>query len=111
MSCVDSFRARRLSAALRSCGFISVALAATVLSLPMGAQESRATIAGRVTDASDAVVVGANIVAANVNILAREQIHYLGEQIFEEGKCFLFRAEYIIKYAPKFLHFKWTSGA
>ncbi|MDP2998724.1 MAG: TonB-dependent receptor [Bryobacterales bacterium] len=67
MSCIDSFRARRLSAALRSCGFISVALAATVLSLPMGAQESRATIAGRVTDASDSVVVGANIVAANVN--------------------------------------------
>lgn len=58
MSRTSSFRTFRL---------ISMVLAAISLTIPAWAQESRASIAGRITDPSDAVVVGAKVVANNVN--------------------------------------------
>ena len=59
MSCLGSFRVERLSAALRPCRLISMALAAISLTAPVFAQEFRASIAGRIADPSDSVVVGA----------------------------------------------------
>lgn len=67
MSCLASFRVEHLCAALRPRRLVLMALAAITLTAPTFAQESRASIAGRVADPSDLVVAGAKVVATNVN--------------------------------------------
>src|SRR3954470_3673350 len=43
------------------------ALSVGILSLPLAAQEARGTLLGRVTDASDSLIVGAKVEALNVD--------------------------------------------
>ena len=43
------------------------ALSLGFLALPLAAQEARGTLLGRVTDASDALIVGARVEASNVD--------------------------------------------